>query len=369
MLVPVIVLVATLLVLVVIYVLDDALGTLQERIGQPRKSGLNWSKRLVWLLLALVIAQFFAPTTLFSPKPPPAEPLPQAATFTADSLWSGADTTRLVFFDGEREELVRYGRELIKNTARYIGPNGTVMRNTNALNCQNCHLEAGTKPWGNNYGAVWSTYPKFRARSGANETVVKRVNDCVERSLNGTALDSTGREMKAIIAYMEWLGTGIDKGAKPKGSGIVELAFMDRAADPKRGAEVFEAKCASCHGKDGQGMLKADSLTQLYPPLWGPLSYNSGAGLYRLSRFAGYAKANMPQGATYLAPQLTDEEAWDVAAYVNSQPRPRKDLTDDWPDISKKPVDHPFGPYADKFTEQQHKYGPFDAIAANNKKP
>jgi thiosulfate dehydrogenase len=367
MLVPVIVLLAALLVLVVIYVLDDALGALQERIGQPRKGGLKWSKRLVWLLLALVIAQFFVPADLFTPKPPPVAPLPQTATFTSDSLWNGADTTRLVFLDDDRDELVRYGRELIKSTAHYIGPNGTVMRNTNALNCQNCHLDSGTKPWGNNYGAVWSTYPKFRARSGANETVLKRVNDCVERSLNGTALDSTGREMRAILAYMEWLGTGIDKGAKPKGSGIVELAFLDRAADPKRGELVFEGKCASCHGKDGQGLLKADGIAQLYPPLWGPLSYNSGAGLYRLSRFAGYVKANMPQGATYLAPQLTDEEAWDVAAYVNSQPRPGKDLTGDWPDISKKPVDHPFGPYADKFTEQEHKYGPFGPIESSYK--
>lgn len=367
MLIPVIVLVATLLVLVVIYVLDDALGALQERIGQPRRSGLNWSKRLVWLLLVLVVAQFFLPADLFAPKPPPAEPLPQTATFTADSLWSGADTARLAFLDDAQEELIRYGRELIINTAHYIGPKGTVMQNTNALNCQNCHLDAGTKPWGNNYGAVWSTYPKFRARSGGIETVVKRVNDCVERSLNGTALDSTGREMRAIVAYMEWLGTGIARDKKPKGSGIVELAFLDRAADPKRGAQVFEAKCASCHGKDGQGLLKADGRTHMYPPLWGDGSYNQGAGLFRLSRFAGYVKANMPQGATWENPQLTDEEAWDVAAYVNSQPRPGKDLSADWPDISKKPVDHPFGPYADKFPEQQHKYGPFGPIAAHYK--
>ncbi|HTH31559.1 MAG TPA: hypothetical protein VL946_09415, partial [Lacibacter sp.] len=67
-------------------------------------------------------------------------------------------------------------------------------------------------------------------------------------------------------------------------------------------------------------------------------------------------------GTTYHAPQLSDEEAWDVAAFVNSQPRPSKNLSSDWPDISKKPIDHPFGPYADTFTEQQHKYGPFAPI-------
>lgn len=70
----------------------------------------------------------------------------------------------------------------------------------------------------------------------------------------------------------------------------------------------------------------------------------------------------MPQGADYHSPQLSNEEAWDVAAFVNSQPRPSKDLSKDWPDISKKPVDHPFGPYADPFNEQQHKYGPYGPI-------
>jgi thiosulfate dehydrogenase len=104
--------------------------------------------------------------------------------------------------------------------------------------------------------------------------------------------------------------------------------------------------------------------------LWGNHSYNNGAGLYRLSRFAGYVKDNTPFAqATHKAPALTDEEAWDVAAFVNSQPRPQKDLSNDWPDISKKPFDHPFGPYSDDFNDRQHKYGPFQPIVdARNKR-
>src|SRR5690606_21031005 len=91
-------------------------------------------------------------------------------------------------------------------------------------------------------------------------------------------------------------------------------------------------------------------------------------GLFRLSRFAGYIKANMPLGATYTAPQLTDEEAWDIAAYVNTMYHPKKDISQDWPDISKKPVDHPFGPFTDEFTEDQHKYGPFKPIVEQRKR-
>jgi thiosulfate dehydrogenase len=362
MLIPIILLISAVLVLVVMHVLDDAMRVMNERAGLPAGSGMRWSKRIVWVVLALVVAQFFVPQDLFEPPPP------QQATYGPDSLWTGADTTRLAALDREQHELIRYGQELIRNTSYYLGPRGTVSQSTNGMNCQNCHLDAGTRPWGNNYGAVWSTYPKMRARSGKQENVAKRVNDCFERSLNGSALDTNSREMKGILAYMEWLGTGIAKGDKAKGSGIVELAFLDRAADPVHGSQVYTGKCASCHGTDGQGILKADSTAYQYPPLWGVHSYNQGAGLYRMSRFAGYVKANMPLGATWDAPQLTDEEAWDVAAYVNTMDRPVKDLTGDWPDISKKPIDHPFGPFADTFPETQHKFGPFGPIAEAKKK-
>ena len=104
------------------------------------------------------------------------------------------------------------------------------------------------------------------------------------------------------------------------------------------------------------------------PALWDKKSYNDGAGLYRISNIAKYVKYNMPQGTTYLNPQLTDEEAWDVAAFINSQTRPHINVPKDWPDKAKKPVDHPFGPYADNFTEKQHKYGPYKPIADEQNK-
>lgn len=229
-------------------------------------------------------------------------------------------------------------------------------------------MDAGSKPFGNNYFAVESTYPQMRARSGALETIPKRVNDCFQRSLNGQPLDSTSGEMKAIIAYMRWLGTGVPKGEKPKGTGLVRVPFLDRAADPAKGQHIYVAKCASCHGPSGEGLPMPDSPRD-YPPLWGDKSYNEAAGLFRMSRFAGYVKANMPFGATYQNPQLTDEEAWDVTAFVNSQPRPKHPfLNSDWPKIEKKPYDHPFGPYADTFPETQHKFGLFGPIVAYYKK-
>lgn len=263
--------------------------------------------------------------------------------------------------------LIRYGRELIAHTSDYLGPDGKVRRLSNGMNCQNCHLDAGTRFLGNNYSAVYSTYPKYRARSGTEETIVKRISDCFERSLNGRAPDSTSREMKAMIAYMKWLGRNVPKGATPKGAGLQKPAYLDRPADPLKGGTIYAAKCTVCHGKNGEGIRAGK--TYVYPPMWGPDSYNDAAGLYRLSNFAGFVKNNMPFGATSDTPQLTDDEAWDVAAFVNSRPRPHKDQSGDWKEIRQKPVDFPFGPYADPFSEEQHKFGPYRPILESLKKP
>jgi len=274
--------------------------------------------------------------------------------------WKAPDINSIT--DPDKKKQILYGRDLIAHTSKYLGPAGKVMKITNGMNCQNCHLEAGTKVFGNNYGSVAPNYPKFRARSGTIENIYKRVNDCIQRSLNGKALDTTGKEMQAIAAYINFLGKDVEKGKKAEGSGFKDLAYLDRAADPTKGQSVFMAKCQSCHQSDGQGMQPGDKIEYVYPPLWGDHSFNDGAGLNRISNFAKYVKYNMPLGVNYLSSQLSDEEAWDVSAFVLSQTRPKGNISKDWPDISKKPVDHPFGPYADIYAESQHKFGPFKPI-------
>jgi thiosulfate dehydrogenase len=280
-------------------------------------------------------------------------------------LWVGPDSTSIPHT--EEGKLIAYGRELIAHTALYLGPKGTVRKISNGMNCQNCHLKAGTKPFGNNYSAVASTYPKFRARSGSVETIEKRVNDCIERSLNGKALANDSKEMKAILAYMRWVGQNVKPGVVPPGSGIFDLKILDASADPAKGKEVYITHCVKCHGPEGKGIRAKNGKEWLYPPLNGDSSFNIGAGLFRLSRFAGFIKANMPYGVSYDKPLLTDEEAWNIAAYVTSLPRPTKDLSKDWPDIATKPFDYPFGPFADNFSEQQHKFGPFGPFKPKKK--
>jgi thiosulfate dehydrogenase len=319
-----------------------------------------------WIIYAITIGLvlFISTETIeFINTPKKIIPALVSEGWTAPSLFTDRSA------QGEERALVIYGEDLIANTSKYLGPNGSVAHVTNGMNCQNCHLNAGRKTWGNNYGAVAANYPKFRDRSGSIETVYKRVTDCMERSLNGQALDSNSREIKAMIAYIKWVGYAVEKDSVPKGSGIKPPEYLDRAASPEKGLAVYSAKCQSCHGANGEGLMAADAKSYTYPPLWGENSYNNGAGLFRLSRFAGYVRDNMPLNqATHKNPALTDEESWDVAAFVNSRPRPSKDLSKDWPNISKKPIDHPFGPYTDGFTEAQHKFGPFKPIIEARKK-
>jgi thiosulfate dehydrogenase len=277
--------------------------------------------------------------------------------------WIGPDINTDTTIKGEQRALIYYGHELIAHTSSYLGPNGTVAKITNGMNCQNCHLNAGNQPWGNNYGAVYSTYPKYRDRSGKIETIFKRVSDCMERSLNGKAIDSNSREFAAMYAYIKYLGKDVEKNTKPNGSGIEKPNLLSRAANPSKGHVIYIAKCQICHGNNGQGQILANNNEYAYPPVWGEHSYNDGAGLYRISNLAGYLKNNMPFLQTsHQKPALTDEQCWDVAAFINSQPRPHMNQSNDWPNISKKPFDYAWGPYADSYSEEQHKYGPYQNI-------
>lgn len=283
----------------------------------------------------------------------------------APSFWKAPDTTLIRL---ERDSaLIRYGRNLIAKTSFYLGPKGTIANISNGMNCQNCHLNAGTVPFGNNFGSVASLYPRYRERSGGIESIEKRVNDCLQRSLNGQPLDSLSREMRAMVAYLNWVGKDVPKGEKANGSGLIKLSYLPRAADTIRGKKVFLATCTSCHQKDGSGLPQPDGGGYFYPPLWGARSFNTAAGLYRISNMARYVFANMPVGSTHHKPILSQEEAWDVAAYLVSRPRPHRDFKKDWPNLDSKPIDHPFGPYADNFSEAQHKYGPFTEIEKSRK--
>lgn len=321
---------------------------------------------LLFILVVIVAAAFFINKPLNDTKSVAINNNNTETSIVSVTPWVAPDTNSIPVTSEGR--LIRYGLRLISNTSEYLGPAGKVAHISNGMNCQNCHLNAGTKSFSNNFSLVASGYPRFRPRSNRVESIEFRVNDCLERSLNGKKLDSLSREMRAIVAYLKWIGKDVGKGQKIADAGVQNLAFLNRPADPQKGKALYINKCQVCHGRNGEGLARNDSLGYLYPPLWGEHSFNIGAGMFRLSRLAGFIKNNMPFGTTYKNPQLSTEQSWDVAAYITSQPRPSHDLHTDWPDISLKPFDHPFGPYGNEFSELQHKYGPFGPIKAANER-
>jgi thiosulfate dehydrogenase len=179
---------------------------------------------------------------------------------------------------------------------------------------------------------VFARYPQYRARSGAVETIEYRVNDCFRRSMNGTAIDPAGPDMRDIVAYFAFLSQGVPIAA-PAVSPASRLqkwaAFTGAgAADTAAGARVFSQSCAKCHGAAGEG-------TAVAPPVWGAQSYNVGAGMSRVRTAAEFISRNMPFDAPGT---LTDSQAFNVAAYVNAHPRPDfRGKENDWPNGDPPP--------------------------------
>ena len=271
----------------------------------------------------------------------------------------------------ELEAEIEYGKELFTHTARYLGPKGSVYVSMGSrMTCQNCHLDAGTKAYGISLVSVHARYPEYRAREGKVLTLLDRINNCIERPMNGKPLAADSREAKALQAYFWSLSRGRKVGQRVKGDRLNDLVrFPSRAADPQKGKALFQAKCTTCHGEDGQGKLHADGIEFEYPPLWGMESFNAGSNMHRVIKLAAFIKANMPFGATFYRPMLTDEEAFDLAAFINDpkQIRPPS-LWEDYPRVAEKPIDFPTGPYADSWSEEFHRLGPFLPIIESLRK-
>lgn len=265
--------------------------------------------------------------------------------------------------EGATEE---YGRRLLRETPDLIGPDqrDPARRMTgNRLACASCHLDVGAAPGTLTLLQTTEHYPRFSGRAGRMTDIEDRINECMQRSMNGRPLAMSSPEMKAMASYLRTLGAAWEAmGASARTAAEPPVfAAPDRRADVARGQMVYGARCGVCHGADGGGLPATEDPRggYLFPPLWGPDSFNDGAGMGRVLTAARFIKARMPLGR----PDLSDEDAFDVAAFINSQPRPGMERLDsDYPDLTTKPIDNPYGPYADAFSQDQHKYGPFQPI-------
>lgn len=299
-----------------------------------------------------------------------AQPVAQAPAAFQIKPAEAYDTSKLP--DDHYGRLARYGKELTERTFAYIGPevkNPKMRYAGNNLACASCHQAAGTKKFAMPWVGVHATFPQYRAREDEVSTVEERINGCMERSMAGKALSLDSREMKAFMTYMHFLSKDVPTGGKVEGQGLPPFKAPDRRADTVAGGKIYQEKCSACHGADGAGTRAGavgSATGYTFPPLWGKDSFNTGAGMNRLLFASAFVKTNMPQGAEHGQPQLTDDEAYDVAAFMLSQPRPVKANTErDFPARWNKPVDSPFPPYVDGAPADQHKFGPFKPLQEN----
>ena len=220
-----------------------------------------------------------------------------------------------------------YRTSALRGRAILLATRDSLPRNVgNSLRCASCHVGGGLRrdamPWVGSY----ARFPQYRERSGKVDLIEDRINDCFERSMNGSRLSSNGKDMRDIVAYFAFLSNGIPVGAEMEGQGFPRLTPLK--GDATRGMSVFAATCSRCHGPSGQG-------TALAPPLWGRRSYNVGAGMARINTAAPFIYALMPIDRPQ---QLSPQQAFDVATYINTRPRPdfpRK--VHDWPRGGKPP--------------------------------
>lgn len=209
---------------------------------------------------------------------------------------------------------VRLGYSIFTETQKYAP-----RYSGRGLVCSNCHLDGGRKPHAIPMWGATGMYPGYRFSSDKNDTIEDRMAACFRNSMNGIAPAPDSPEMRALLAYVNYVSKGIPIGVHMPGRSFPDIDYTGYEASPSRGGDVFKQKCAACHGENGQGERRKDATYQ-FPPLWGMNSYNKGASLYKQRYLARFIRANMPLGQGF---SLSEQQAWDVASFINIHERPK----------------------------------------------
>ena len=257
---------------------------------------------------------------------------------------AGAETAKPAFSvppnsalpSGPLGDKIRRGQAIFidpgKNAPAYVG---------NTLKCSNCHLDAGRVANAAPLGPAYVMYPAFRKKDGQVDTFAERLRQCFRYSMNGKEPPLGGDVLVALESYAFFLARGEPVGTEVDGRGYPKLAKAAQGLNYARGAAVYAGKCAACHGADGAGQMAGSQTT--IPPLWGASSYNWGAGMTSVANAAGFIKANMPLGQ---GGSLSDQEAWDVAMFVDGHERPQDPrFTGDVAETRKRFHDTPMSLY------------------------
>ena len=208
---------------------------------------------------------------------------------------------------------VREGHALFVDTRRLM-PEAV----GNGMNCSNCHLDQGRLAHSAPLWGAYPMYPAYRKKNDKVNTYAERIQGCFQFSMNGKPPAADSPQMTALAVYSYWLSTKAPTGVEIAGRGYPEVPPPKGGYDFKRGQQVYREQCAICHGDSGEGQKVAGGYVM--PPLWGKDSYNWGAGMHRINTAASFIKHNMPLGKPG---SLSDQQAWDVAAWINRHERPQ----------------------------------------------
>ncbi|TWT49301.1 putative methyltransferase YcgJ [Rubripirellula amarantea] len=243
-------------------------------------------------------------------RKPVASPSPPS-TSIADPRSS--EDVAAAYPSGPLGEMVRLGETLVNETSSHPLTRSFV---GNQLNCTSCHLEAGRHREAASFRGVAAAYPAYSPRESSVITLEDRIGNCFLRSQNGSRPALGSQVSVAIAAYITWLSrqTPIDMNPDaPLGPNRLTMIDVDSIeSDYSRGKSLYESRCADCHLEDGSGSDEG-------PPVWGEQSFNDGAGLSKVPKMASWLKVAMPPGDA----DLTDQEAVDIAAFINSNARPK----------------------------------------------
>lgn len=217
-------------------------------------------------------------------------------------VWGVHASRRSRGLSAERAQ-VELGRAIFDHTPQYASSYVG-----DALSCESCHAEGGTQGFAMPLIDVARRFPQYSSRAGRTISLQDRIRECFVRSENGAPLDNGSDVMRALVAYLNSLTRAADDRRRLE-LGVVNLPALE--PDPVRGDQIYKGQCAGCHGSDGAG-------TSIAPPLWGERSFNQGAGMNRLGRFAAFVQHNMPQNRMGI---LTPQDSYDVSAFVLAHAR------------------------------------------------
>ena len=253
----------------------------------PLVSRLKTSATIAGCLILAALAGCSARTT----TPQPVAPTP----FVAAPIPAGA-----------QGQQVRLGKLIFDQTPKYapsyVG---------NQYTCSDCHLQSGTAAYASPMIDLAQNFPAFSQRAGHIITLQQRIQECFTRSEDGQPPPVDGTVMNALVAYVNWLSAGGIKGRSYVGRGLVPVPGLK--GDPLNGRIIYARQCAPCHGDHGAGV------PHVLPPMWGPSSYNDGAGMNKPPKMAAFLLRNMPQNHPGT---LSPQDAFDVATFIHSMPHP-----------------------------------------------